>query len=461
MTKMKLITGVLLLGLMSHENANAISPPVTSYGPNGTGFVTLPSIEQGKAGNLIELADGSQIALSVDYPIRPYTGTRILLHKLTPKGLPDTNWQPGGIRPLPVVDSNRLSLQYYVKPTLLQAPTGYLAVSPMQAGVGGIWIQAVDKFGNDANIFGGFAFKYVAVSGLAQALFIESFSVLSDPKRSRFLVLGNYYTSAGSTNFVGAIGFNGVVDSSFGNQGFVLENETPNLASYWRDIAVSNDAIYIVGDQMDLSANSGDYSLTKLSLSGVPDPVYGVAGTKRYGRVGYERHAQVVVSPAGILLVGGRDPNLQIENAQSPNCCVAALYPQTAVARVLPNGDLDSSFGNGGWVDIQNSEYMGITDVAMRAGRLGAYHYARLVFSAVGELSANAGIAGNIEVGPSRFGNDSAAITTTIGISECGPFGQEWPVQIELGASNAVYITGTNGCRGTFPGPVVSKHLAD
>jgi hypothetical protein len=450
------------VALLPWHGAEAVTPPLTNYGPSGTGFVNISTLAQGKAGNVLELAGGSQLVLSVDYQLTPYVGTKMVLHKLTPMGLPDVNWQQAGKRELSIVQGGRLTLQWTTRVAVVQTPTGFLVIQPNQYGVAGVWIQAIDATGNDANIFGGFPFKFVVATGVPWTDSIDSFSLVNDAKRSRVLVLGTYATSGGGlSNFVGAIGYNGQAVTSFASQGFHVENVSSNVGPFWRDLAYSNEGVFISGNSV--GPDDPDFTVTKLALTtGIPDTSFGAGGTRQFIRTGSESHPHIILSSAGILLVGGRYP-LGESSGESrnlaPDCCAAALFPETAVARVLYNGNLDSSFGVTGWVDIQNPEYMAITDLATRYIQVQNLSHAHMVFSALGEESATAGIAGNLDVTTDGFGNGSASMSLLTSIAQCQSLGLEWPVSLTVGESNAMYVNGVNICNGGTYRPFVSKHL--
>lgn len=433
------------LGFIFCHTVDAVSLPVPTYGPGGSGFANIFTEEQGKSGDLIELQDGSQIILSVDYQITPYVGTKMVLTKLTPSGLPDTAWQQAGRRELPIVGGPILTREFGVRVALVATLTGYLIIHPNQSLPGGVFLYAIDSSGNDANVFGGLPNKLVVIPNIGSTQFISSFTVLNDHGMHRILVEGRYAIVGGDViNFVGAIGYDGNAITTFGNQGFVLEPSTPNEAT-WSDIALSSNGIFVAGTRT-LNGDV-DFAVTKLDLmTGVPDQNFGPNGTKQLIRTGLEKDTHVILRPEGIVLIGGREPDVN-ETPSNVNCCSMNRYSQTTVARVFYNGAMDLSFGSGGWVDIQNPEYMGITDIAIRFD--GTKSFGSLVFSAVGVI--NDGIAGNLEIGTL-----SATMHSLSPVAQCGAFGNEWPSSIHVGLSG-LFVTGTNQCTGNIR-PVVSKH---
>ena len=127
------------------------------------------------------------------------------------------------------------------------------------------------------------------------------------------------------------------LDPSFGSGGIV---HAPTIAPV--DAALQSDGKILV------RGNNGSVTLTRFNRDGSIDTTFGVAGTIRPTLRGspLTGNGNVALQPDGrILLAGG-----------SLQPCTAGICGQANVARVLPDGTPDTSFGAGGFATLLGSD---------------------------------------------------------------------------------------------------------
>jgi uncharacterized delta-60 repeat protein len=126
----------------------------------------------------------------------------------------------------------------------------------------------------------------------------------------------------------------------------IQARDTGGSDSTGADVAIGPDnAIYVAGTADDAQHHIA-MLLMKFTASGEPDYQFGTNGIKRFqvatpvdASYGYSFAQDVVLQPDGkILLIGGTREN--------------ATDGQGVVLRVLPNGNLDPSFGSNGIVRL-------------------------------------------------------------------------------------------------------------
>lgn len=132
----------------------------------------------------------------------------------------------------------------------------------------------------------------------------------------------------------------GTPDAGFGSGGQVV-TDFPGGGEYGTDLLLAPDGkFYVVGVSATDSSGGydNDWLIVRYNADGSLDTAYGNGGriteTFATGYVEYERAAGAALQPDGKLVVGGDS---------------GALF---ALARYLPDGTLDGTFGNGGKVTM-------------------------------------------------------------------------------------------------------------
>jgi uncharacterized delta-60 repeat protein len=128
----------------------------------------------------------------------------------------------------------------------------------------------------------------------------------------------------------------GSLDSTFGSGGRVTTDFGSESADWAYAAALQPDQkIVAAGD------NSGDFELARYEPDGSLDPTFGVEGQVKTP-IGYPAYARaLVIQPDGKLVVAG----LKYRDSSS-------VQSEVVLARYLPDGSLDPSFGSDGIVEF-------------------------------------------------------------------------------------------------------------
>jgi uncharacterized delta-60 repeat protein len=141
----------------------------------------------------------------------------------------------------------------------------------------------------------------------------------------------------------------GAVNPLFGGQGTGAALISSDAASYSPspDLAVQHDGSIVVAGtavnfgQSSAPATAEDFQVTRLLPPGTPDPSFGNGGTVTTDFAGAADYAAAVaVQPNGRIVVAG--------SAWETSAVTLEASTDYALARYLPNGTLDKSFGKGG-----------------------------------------------------------------------------------------------------------------
>ena len=140
----------------------------------------------------------------------------------------------------------------------------------------------------------------------------------------------------------------GTLDGSFGKGGVVTESFRSLTADIIHGIAIQPDGRIVAGgityeDVVTLQPH-GDFMVARYLPNGDRDLTFGVGGimTTDFGDESYDEAYAVVLQPDGKVVLGG------YTNSSGPGVLFGA--DQLALARYMPNGLLDPSFGQGGTV---------------------------------------------------------------------------------------------------------------
>lgn len=232
---------------------------------------------------------------------------------------------------------------------------------------------AVMRFGADGSLDPGFGGGGVLVSDLG----IEPPTVPSGPypgpaiglrsivvdSQDRPLLTGGFVSKVGyacgvsgeaatSTGFVARLTASGVLDSGFAEGGL---RQISDLTSFGQAELTSSGSLFAVGHGKPSRCNNEGGSpavlLTRFNEQGNPDPGFGFSG---FRSVGFARSPVAAVLPSGkIALLGAKENGVQ------------------RIARLLPNGAPDPSFGRIGRVNVQLSKNASLAAIgADRRGRI-------------------------------------------------------------------------------------------
>jgi uncharacterized delta-60 repeat protein len=156
--------------------------------------------------------------------------------------------------------------------------------------------------------------------------------------------------ASGSKDFALArYGPNGELDRSFGHGGLVTEQMRFLTTDIIHGIVIQpNGRIVVVGvtfeDVLTLRPH-GDFMVARYNSDGTDDLSFGIGGvmTTDFSDGSYDEPYAVVLQPDGRIVLAG-----YTNSGGGPGVLFGA--DQLALARYLPNGLLDSSFGDGGKV---------------------------------------------------------------------------------------------------------------
>lgn len=154
----------------------------------------------------------------------------------------------------------------------------------------------------------------------------------------RILITG---TSCNGDILVARYTTNGALDPSFSGDGWLCVDVAGGSSD-------SGEEVFVLGDGRILVAGSsgGDFALVRLNADGTLDPTFGNGGRATYDLGGVEVLHDADVAPDGKIVLTGE--------TTGPGCPTAPVSPGVtsgvAVARILPSGALDPTFGDGGRV---------------------------------------------------------------------------------------------------------------
>ena len=139
---------------------------------------------------------------------------------------------------------------------------------------------------------------------------------------------------------------NGALDTSFGTRGEARASFT-NFINTPNDAALQPDGkIVVVGNAESADGTLSEFALARFNANGTLDRSFGTGGKVTTNFVGvhpggpFNPATAVLIQPNGDILVGGS----ALVQAKTPTL--------TALARYLPSGALDTSFGTGGTVAV-------------------------------------------------------------------------------------------------------------
>ncbi|WP_309571369.1 hypothetical protein, partial [Deinococcus sp.] len=201
----------------------------------------------------------------------------------------------------------------------------------------------------------------------------------------------------------------GALDPTFGTGGKVVVDfaGAPDIA---RAVAVQADGKIVVAGGTNVTGDAERFGLLRLSAGGSLDTTFGTGGklTTAFTGSGGDRASALLIQPDGKIVAGGQASFFRTS---------ADSGVDFAVARYLPSGALDSSFGTAGQVTTAMSTYGGsdkIFALALQGDRIVAaggdiFQVAR--YTAAGVLDTTFGTGGRVNtVFPGSSGATSVQV---------------------------------------------------
>jgi uncharacterized delta-60 repeat protein len=165
---------------------------------------------------------------------------------------------------------------------------------------------------------------------------IRKLTILPDGK----ILAAGYTTDANGflSMFAARYGANGNLDPTFGPNGTGVTIAPYATSVFGKDMALGSDgSIFVTGDNADNGSAVSDLVLAKLTPSGVLDATFGASGFVAVDRGGSEVSRAIEIQPDGKIVLAGYFKTASTGSRQD-----------ALLARLLADGTLDPSFGNGG-----------------------------------------------------------------------------------------------------------------
>lgn len=154
----------------------------------------------------------------------------------------------------------------------------------------------------------------------------------------------------------------GSPDPGFGIRGFMIVDfaigNSYDLAS---GVAIQSDGRIVVAGTVQSGSPQRDFGLARLLPDGFPDPSFGYGARSILSGIGFGSFnfaSSVALQPGGNIVLAGRAMRT------GPDEIPEKL--DIVVARALPNGALDPTFGFGGWAPVGYSDVETVSRVAVQ-----------------------------------------------------------------------------------------------
>ena len=149
----------------------------------------------------------------------------------------------------------------------------------------------------------------------------------------------------------------GSLDGSFGSAGWVFTAYGPS--SEHSDVVIQQDGKILAAGSTYMSCISlEDFTLARYNSDGSPDLSFGIAGKVITDLSPVDELAALAIQPNGKILVAG------MAFVTTTNSFIGGEF---AVARYLPDGTLDSSFGSNGWVHTAFQDIAGVFSAVLQS----------------------------------------------------------------------------------------------
>lgn len=214
----------------------------------------------------------------------------------------------------------------------------------------------------------------------------------------KIIAVGSMRNTGGGLIASGVIRYNadGTLDSTFGNGGIAIVDRAVDKA-----VALQTDGKIVIGGGGG-SSQLADYQITRLLPNGSPDPTFGVGGHVTIDFAGSGDGVWgLAIQSDGKIVAGGQTRLLGDDD-------------NFAVARLNPDGGLDTGFGSGGKVatDFDGSTDVGYAVTLQSDGRIIVAGQARTGTNEWAFGLVRYRIDGSIDTG---FGNNGR-VRTDVGI---------------------------------------------
>lgn len=187
-----------------------------------------------------------------------------------------------------------------------------------------------------------FGMKGVVLTNVGDETGDLEITSLTLQRNEKLMVLGRRQKSSSSTLILARYNLNGTLDKSFGVDGF--SNRTIETGRYSQpSVTIASDGrIYLIGGYQLKDDNF--LVLSKFDVNGSPDLNFGEAGTVTT-KTAFWRYSNFVPTllPDGKILISGTSVRPPKPGQPQP-----PFYYSTGIARFLPNGTTDNSFGING-----------------------------------------------------------------------------------------------------------------
>lgn len=170
----------------------------------------------------------------------------------------------------------------------------------------------------------------------------------------KIVVVGGFTAGDFSVNAFAVVRLNpdGSLDATFDNDG--IQIIVVGNSSSARNVALQNDGGIVVVGEAIVSGFGRDFGVARLTPAGAFDTTFDTDGVKTITIGPFDDYAySVLIQPDNKILIGGEG---------SP---AGSDYSDFALARVLPNGALDTSFGGDGVVTTDFGFYDEAHDIAL------------------------------------------------------------------------------------------------
>jgi uncharacterized delta-60 repeat protein len=127
---------------------------------------------------------------------------------------------------------------------------------------------------------------------------------------------------------------NGSLDASFGGTGVVITEFAPNAWDIPTSVAVQPDGKILAAGYSD-----NDFAIVRFALDGTLDPSFNGTGKVKRHISGSDEIYDILLQPDGKIVVAGVS---------------GSLTRKVTLARYLPDGTPDNSFGTGGLLELPN-----------------------------------------------------------------------------------------------------------
>ncbi|MBN4066246.1 tandem-95 repeat protein [Ahrensia sp. AH-315-G08] len=261
---------------------------------------------------------------------------------------------------------------------------------------------------------GAFDTSFAAGAGAAiervglNATYGHDVQVLADDS----IIVTGYRNGAGGNKYLVAMKFTsaGVLDPLFGSGGIAEAGIGSAQISEVSSAVLGDGSILVAGDRY--TGADSEFVVVKFDSVGAVDTGFGTLGTATFSSpITSERHYSMIVQPNGKILIGGS----QLENGVT----------EIAVARMLADGSIDTSFGGGDGIvttavgavldaayDIKLQTDGKIIAIGTSQNTSGDYEIAIVRYTADGVIDTTFGGGDGIVVFP--LGTNAIAYTTVI-----------------------------------------------